>query len=113
MGIEYWQQGQVDIGLVGGGGNLCIYFGMIGIGVVVGIVVQVMEFVDVSEVVFQYFYIGLGGDGLYCVWVQMGQEVVYQFVLVLEVVIVIVVDFGQVGYVMLKCVVVQVGQVWY
>ncbi len=108
--VEHRQQGQANAGLLGGGGDARAHLGRVGMGLTIGLVVEVMELADAGEAAFQHFHVGLGGDGLHCLRAQVGQEAVHQLAPAPEAVTVAATDLGQAGHAALERVAVQVGQ---
>lgn len=66
--VKYGQQGQVDICGVGGVGDVQGKFGGVGVGVVVEVVMDVVEFCYCGVVGFEYFDVELVGDDFDLFW---------------------------------------------
>ncbi|MNV63552.1 hypothetical protein D3C71_1561530 [compost metagenome] len=95
---------------MGGGGDALGHFGTVGVGRTIRAVVQVMELTDPGEAGFQHFHIGLLGDRLHRLGLQMRQEAVHQLAPAPEAVAAVAADLGQPGHAALEGVAVQVAQ---
>jgi len=110
MRIEHRQQGQADPAGTGGSGDALGHFGTVGVRRTVRPVMQIVELANPGEPGFQHLHIGLLGDRLHGLGLQMRQEAVHQLAPAPEAVPAVAADLGQPGHATLEGVAVQVAQ---
>ncbi len=110
MRIEHRQQAEPDAGIGGRGGNALGHFAGMRVRRAADGVVQVMEFTDAREAAFEHFHIGLFGNHLQAVRVQLVNEAVHQLAPAPEAVAAAPANLGQPRHAALEGVAMHVAQ---